>query len=163
MSKIKDARLKAGLTQKSMSELMEIPKRTIENWDSGVTAPPEYVERFILKELEEIGKKIEMENKDVYIVVETIYPAEGQVVFIGTKLECAQYEEAARKELTPEERITHDFYTENAVEMEKRREYIRALDAYGDTLTEEEKAEIITIDGRRYQKWIVDFRKEYYK
>ena len=163
MSKIKDARLKAGLTQESMSNLMEIPKRSIENWEAGSRKPPAYVERFILKELEETRKEIEMENKDVYVVIETIYPAEGQVVFIGTKLECAQYEEEARKELTPEERITHDFYTENAVEMEKRREYIKALDAYGDTLTEEEKAEIITIDGRRYQKWMVDFRKEYYK
>lgn len=102
-------------------------------------------------------------TKDVYVVIETIYPAEGQVVFVGTKLECAEYEEAARRELTQDERITHDFYTENAVEMEKRREYIKALDAYGDTLTEEEKAEIITIDGRKYQKWMVDFRKEYYK
>ena len=163
MNKIKEARLKAGLTQKSMSELMEIPKRTIENWESGVNTPPEYVERFILKELEEIRKKIEMENKDVYVVIETIYPAEGQVVFIGTKLECAEYEEEARRELTQDEKVTHDFYTENAVEMEKRREYIEALDAYGGTLTEEEKAEIITIDGRRYQKWMVDFRKEYYK
>lgn len=54
MNKIKEARLKAGLTQKSMSELMKIPKRTIENWESGVNTPPAWAERLILKELEEV-------------------------------------------------------------------------------------------------------------
>lgn len=57
MNKIKEARLKAGLTQKSMGELMKIPKRTIGNWETGINEPPEWAERLILKELEEISKK----------------------------------------------------------------------------------------------------------
>ena len=53
---IKEARIRAGLTQAQMSEIMKIPKRTIENWEAGSRKPPEYVERFILNELELIAK-----------------------------------------------------------------------------------------------------------
>ena len=53
----KEARLAAGLSQQQMSELMKIPKRTIENWEAGSRKPPEYVERFVINELTEIAKK----------------------------------------------------------------------------------------------------------
>lgn len=48
---IKEAREKAGLSQQKMSDLMQIPKRTIENWESGKTTPPPYVSRLVIKEL----------------------------------------------------------------------------------------------------------------
>lgn len=51
MNKIKEARNAAGLTQKKMSELTLIPKRTIENWESDKRTPPEWAERLVLKEL----------------------------------------------------------------------------------------------------------------
>lgn len=54
---IKEAREKAGLTQATMSEKMEIPKRTIEDWERGVRVPPKYVERLIIAELERIAGK----------------------------------------------------------------------------------------------------------
>lgn len=41
MSKIKEARKEAGLTQQQMSDEMGIPKRTIENWERGVRKCPE--------------------------------------------------------------------------------------------------------------------------
>lgn len=49
--RIKDARDKAGLTQAEMSEKLNIPKRTIENWESGVTVPPTYVAELVIKAL----------------------------------------------------------------------------------------------------------------
>ena len=55
MSKIKKARLNAKLTQAQMSELMAIPKRTIEDWDTGKSSPPIYVERLVIAELERIA------------------------------------------------------------------------------------------------------------
>ena len=55
MKEIKAARLKAGLTQKKMSELLGIPKRTIEDWEGGRRKPPAYTKKLILKEL---GKRI---------------------------------------------------------------------------------------------------------
>lgn len=50
----KAARLAAGLTQKRMSELMKIPFRTIQQWESGERTPPPYVRRFVLNELKDI-------------------------------------------------------------------------------------------------------------
>ncbi len=57
MSSIKAARQAAGLTQQAMSDLLGIPKRTIENWEGGKRRPPEYIERLIINELERLVKK----------------------------------------------------------------------------------------------------------
>lgn len=53
---IKEARIKAGLTQQQMSDLLEIPKRSIENWESGSRKCPHYVENLIIKELLRIAE-----------------------------------------------------------------------------------------------------------
>lgn len=52
---IKEARLNAGLTQARMSELLEIPKRTIGDWETGARTPPTYVEKLVIRELERIA------------------------------------------------------------------------------------------------------------
>lgn len=51
---LKEARTCAGLTQAEMSERFEIPKRTIENWETGKRKCPVYVEKLIAEKLEEI-------------------------------------------------------------------------------------------------------------
>ncbi|MFD1402858.1 helix-turn-helix domain-containing protein [Robinsoniella peoriensis] len=51
---LKEARMHAGLTQAEMSERFEIPKRTIENWETGQRKCPVYVEKLIVEKLEEI-------------------------------------------------------------------------------------------------------------
>lgn len=53
---IKEARLNAGLTQARMSEILEIPKRTIGDWETGTRKPPAYVERLVIRELERIAE-----------------------------------------------------------------------------------------------------------
>lgn len=65
MYRIKDARLKLGLSQAAFGALLGIPKRTIENWESGNTSCPEYVRNLILFRLQNApllcphcGKKI---------------------------------------------------------------------------------------------------------
>ena len=35
------------ITRRLVSELLGIPKRSIENWESGVSKPPEYLVRLI--------------------------------------------------------------------------------------------------------------------
>lgn len=52
---IREARLHAGLTQQQMSDLFQIPKRTIENWEAEVRNPPAYVEALIVEKLERIA------------------------------------------------------------------------------------------------------------
>lgn len=54
---IKEARTKAGLTQKEVSDLLGIPLRTIENWESGQRKCPDYVERLVIDKLIELGKE----------------------------------------------------------------------------------------------------------
>ena len=52
--RLKAARAAAGLSQQSMADLMEIPKRTIEDWERSKGTPPPYVQRFVLNELTEL-------------------------------------------------------------------------------------------------------------
>ena len=54
---IKEARKAAGLTQQGMSDLLGIPKRTLENWESGRSLPPEWVEHLIVEKLEDIERE----------------------------------------------------------------------------------------------------------
>ena len=63
MSKIREARIKAGLTMKELSTRTGVPYRTLQNWETGDRTPPDYVERLILKELESEEK---MENVKVF-------------------------------------------------------------------------------------------------
>lgn len=53
---LKEARAAAGMSQQKMADRMLIPKRTIENWETGERTPPPYVQRFVLNELELIAK-----------------------------------------------------------------------------------------------------------
>ena len=59
MATIKEARTNANLSQAAMSELLDIPKRTIEAWESGERKPPSYVEKLVIAELNRIANKKE--------------------------------------------------------------------------------------------------------
>lgn len=48
---IKEARTQAGWSQAILSAYLDIPKRTIENWESGVREAPEYVEKLVVNEI----------------------------------------------------------------------------------------------------------------
>ena len=48
---IKEARKSVGITQRILSEQLEIPLRTIENWESGKNVPPKYVEKLIVEKI----------------------------------------------------------------------------------------------------------------
>lgn len=51
--RIRQARIQHGLTQQQLSDLTGIPKRTIENWDSGQRKCPEYVENMVVNLLDQ--------------------------------------------------------------------------------------------------------------
>ena len=42
VNRIAYIRYTAGLTQQAMSDLLHIPKRTIENWEAGSRTPPDW-------------------------------------------------------------------------------------------------------------------------
>lgn len=53
---LKEARVEYGLTQKELSEITEIPLRTIENWESGKRNPSPWVEKLVYSYLEKYPK-----------------------------------------------------------------------------------------------------------
>lgn len=48
---LKKVKKEKGLTQQALSDLLEVPKRTIENWEAGVSKPPEYVQKLIIEKI----------------------------------------------------------------------------------------------------------------
>lgn len=55
--RLKKARAEVKLTQQGMADKMLIPKRTIEKWESDTRTPPDYVQRFVINELEQMKKE----------------------------------------------------------------------------------------------------------
>ena len=53
MNPIKEARQKAGLTQKQLATLTGIPKRTIEDWEGGRRKCPDYVTDMVLGKIKQ--------------------------------------------------------------------------------------------------------------
>mgnify|MGYP004453401525 FL=1 len=60
---IKELRMLSGLSQQAFSDKYKIPKRSIENWESGKRTPPEYVISLLERAVKEDIKKIEEERK----------------------------------------------------------------------------------------------------
>lgn len=56
MTDLKTVRINAGITQSKMSEMFNIPLRTIESWESGKRRPTEWAERLIINELLKMSK-----------------------------------------------------------------------------------------------------------
>lgn len=54
---LKAARAASGLSQQGMADRMLISKRTLQKWETGERIPPEYVQRFVLNELDDIAKQ----------------------------------------------------------------------------------------------------------
>lgn len=55
-NRIKEAREKAGLTIKELSDLLGAPYRTVQDWNAGKSKPVEWAERLILEKLERLEK-----------------------------------------------------------------------------------------------------------
>ena len=49
--RIKAARKSAGLTQATLAERARIPRRTIEDWETGSRTPPDYVQNLVLDKI----------------------------------------------------------------------------------------------------------------
>lgn len=49
---IKEAREAKGITRAELARWLGIPKRTLENWDTGVNEPPEWAKRLIIEKIE---------------------------------------------------------------------------------------------------------------
>lgn len=70
---IKEIRLKAGLTQKDLTTLYGIPRRTVENWNSGVNNPPDYVANLLIDRIRADFLHEQADTKILSAPKETIY------------------------------------------------------------------------------------------
>lgn len=53
---IKEARHLSGLSQIEMAKVLEIPRRTIEEWEANRRKPPIYVEKLVIEKLLQIAE-----------------------------------------------------------------------------------------------------------
>ena len=56
MTTIRDARRLAGLSQQGVTDTLGIPKRTIQDWESGKRTPPGWAEALVIEKLEKIAQ-----------------------------------------------------------------------------------------------------------
>lgn len=48
---ILEARQEAGLTQKQVHDLIGVPVRSLQNWESGIRVCPQYVENLLIEKI----------------------------------------------------------------------------------------------------------------
>ena len=60
MKTIKEARQAAGLSQQGVTDALGIPKRTLQDWESGKRTPPGWAEALVVEKL----NKIAQDNQD---------------------------------------------------------------------------------------------------
>ena len=56
MTTIRDARKAAGLSQQGVTDALGIPRRTLQDWESGRRTPPGWAEALVVETLEQIAQ-----------------------------------------------------------------------------------------------------------
>ena len=56
MKTIKEARQAAGLSQQGVTDTLGIPRRTLQDWESGKRTPPGWAEALVVEKLERIAQ-----------------------------------------------------------------------------------------------------------
>lgn len=56
MITIKEARKAAGLSQQGVTDTLGIPRRTLQDWETGKRTPPGWAEAMVVEKLEKIAK-----------------------------------------------------------------------------------------------------------
>lgn len=57
MSAIREARQAAGLSQQGVADTLGIPKRTLQDWESGKRTPPGWAEALVIEKLEKLAQE----------------------------------------------------------------------------------------------------------
>ena len=56
MTTIKEARKAAGLSQQGVTDTLGIPRRTLQDWETGKRSPPGWAEAMVIEKLEKIAQ-----------------------------------------------------------------------------------------------------------
>ena len=64
MTTIKEARRLAGLSQQGVTDTLGIPKRTLQDWESGNRTPPGWAEALVVEKLGKIAQDNKKNSKN---------------------------------------------------------------------------------------------------
>ena len=147
MTRSEQIRAILGISRAEFSRRYNIPLRTLEAWDAGVNTPPEYV----IDMLERIVK----EDKEMTYALILSTRGNEEVVGVGTREEMAKREASLRKECrkVDPDGVEMDCYIISELEAKKREEGRQLW----DSLTNEEKNDIIEVDGKEYVRKIWEY------
>ena len=56
--KLKAFRAKTKLSQRKLAEVLGIPRRTYENWESNINVPAQYMQESILEKIKKISEDV---------------------------------------------------------------------------------------------------------
>lgn len=135
-----------NISRAEFSRRYHIPVRTLEEWDAGRATPPVYVV--------ELLERAVREDKDMKYAVILSTRGDEEVIFIGSKEEAVKRETSLRKECRKKDPdgAEMDCYTISEKELEKR----EAAKNFYDMLSDEEKSDIIEVDGKKYIRKIYE-------
>ena len=146
MTRSEEIRKILGISRSEFSRRYNIPLRTLEDWDSGKAKAPEYV----LDMLERIVR----EDKDMMYALILSTRGNEETVAVGTRDEMIKRESSLRKECRKSDPDGTEIgcYIINEAELKKRAED----NDFWNTLTDEDKQDIIEVDGKRYIRKIYE-------
>lgn len=83
---------------------------------------------------------------------------ETEIIFSGNYKDCVEFENAKRMQYDPD-RVTIDCYIKSETEIIKH----KLAKMFWDSLTDEEKSEVIYVNGKKYNKAMYEFHNGKYK
>lgn len=142
------------------AEILGVSVKTLQRWDregklvAGRT--PSNRRYYTEAQINEVmrGETMELfyviENRNIGVADKPEFME--TVLFTGTKEECAEYETMKRREYKDRTRV--DCF----VQSESERKRIKEINEFWNSLTKEEKKEIIIVDGKKYNKALYNFQ-----
>lgn len=135
-----------GVSRAEFSRRYNIPVRTLENWDAGIQNPPAYVL--------ELLERVVTEDKNMKYILILSVKGEEEVIDIGDLGSMTKKEQSLRRECRKKDAdgAEMDCYIISEVDYNKS---VEAQQRW-EELTEEDKADIIEVDGRKYVRKIYE-------
>lgn len=158
---LKDIRRIKKLSRQDVSDILDIPKRTIEDWEAGKRKAPGYVINLISEKLLNMTEE-DIEEEKAYCVIEHKKSTGSEIIFIGDRKDCLELEDKKRNKLTQRQQLTTNYSTEQYKKYLEEQDYSRELSKYSAELSTSEKKKTISDAGKTYLKYIWDFQKKYY-
>lgn len=145
-----DIREILGISRAAFSRRYNIPIRTLEDWDAGRKNPPEYV----LEMLERIVREDKEERW--FLFLGTV--AGEELVAEGDREEIQSRYEALSKECRKKDpdQILVSCYMRSEKQIKKAKEVRDRWDKLTAELTEEDKNDIIEVNGKKYIRKIYE-------